>query len=58
MNKQIYRALTFGVALMLAGNLSVNAQKVTFNGEQVSLKQAFEKIESVSKYKILKFPTP
>ncbi len=52
MNKQIYRALTFGVALMLAGNLSVNAQKVTFNGEQVSLKQAFEKIESVSKYKI------
>lgn len=37
---------------MLAGNISVNAQKVTFNGEKVSLKQAFEKIESVSKYKI------
>jgi len=37
---------------MLAGSLSVNAQKVTFNGERVSLKQAFQKIESVSKYKI------
>lgn len=37
---------------MLASNLTAYAQKVTFNGEQVSLKQAFEKIESVSKYKI------
>lgn len=52
MNKKFYRALTFGVALVLAGNLSVNAQKITFNGEQISLKQAFEKIESASKYKI------
>lgn len=46
------KVLTFGLGLMLAGNISVNAQKVTFNGEKVSLKQAFEKIESVSKYKI------
>lgn len=46
------KALTFGLGLILAGNISVNAQKITFNGEQVSLKQAFEKIESVSKYKI------
>ena len=52
MNKKFYRALTLGIGLILAGNISVNAQKVTFNGEQVSLKQAFEKIESVSKYKI------
>ena len=52
MNKKFYRALTFGVSLMLAGSLAVNAQKVTFHGEQVSLKQAFEKIEAVSKYKI------
>lgn len=52
MNKKFYRALTFGVSLMLAGSLAVNAQKVTFHGEQVSLKQAFEKIETVSKYKI------
>lgn len=44
--------MTLGVSLLLAGNLAVNAQKVTFNGEQVSLKQAFEQIESVSKYKI------
>ena len=40
MNKKFYRALTFGVSLMLAGSLAVNAQKVTFHGEQVSLKQA------------------
>lgn len=52
MNKKFYRAMTLGVGLLLAGNLAVNAQKVTFNGEQVSLKQAFEQIESVSKYKI------
>lgn len=52
MNKKFYRAMTLGVSLLLAGNLAVNAQKVTFNGEQVSLKQAFEQIESVSKYKI------
>lgn len=52
MNKKFYRAMTLGGGLLLAGNLAVNAQKVTFNGEQVSLKQAFEQIESVSKYKI------
>lgn len=52
MNKKFYRAMTLGVSLLLAGNLAVNAQKVTFNGKQVSLKQAFEQIESVSKYKI------
>lgn len=52
MNKKFYRAMTLGVGLLLAGNLAVNAQKVTFNGEQVPLKQAFEQIESVSKYKI------
>ena len=52
MNMKFNKALTFGLGLMLAGNISVNARKVTFNGEQVSLKQAFEKIESVSKYKI------
>lgn len=52
MNMKINKALTFGVGLMLAGSISVNAQKVSFNGEQVSLKQVFQKIESVSKYKI------
>ena len=52
MNKKFYRAMTLGVGLLLAGELAVNAQKVTFNGEQVSLKRAFEQIESVSNYKI------
>lgn len=52
MNKKFYQALTVGFSLMLASSLTVNAQKVTFNGEKLSLKQAFEKIESVSKYKI------
>lgn len=36
MNMKINKALTFGVGLMLAGSISVNAQKVSFNGEQVS----------------------
>lgn len=49
---KFYRALTLGVGLVMAGNLSINAQNVTFNGEKLSLKKAFEKIESVSKYKI------
>ena len=52
MNKKFIRVLGLGVGLFLAGSLSVNAQKVSFNGERLSLKQAFEKIESVSKYKI------
>lgn len=52
MNMKFNKALTFGIGLMLAGSISVNAQKVSFNGEQVSLKQAFQKIESVSKFKI------
>lgn len=52
MNKKFYRVMTLGVSLLLAGNLVVNAQTITFNGEQISLKQAFERIESVSKYKI------
>lgn len=52
MNKKFYRAMTLGVGLLLAGDLAVNAQKITFNGEQVSLKRAFEQIESVSNYKI------
>ena len=52
MNKKFIRVLGLGVGLFLAGSLSVNAQKVSFNAERLSLKQAFEKIESVSKYKI------
>lgn len=52
MNKKFYRALTLGVGLMLAGGFTVNAQQVTFNGEEMTLKQAFSKIEAISKYKI------
>ena len=53
MNKKFIRVLGLGVGLFLAGSLSVNAQKVSFNGERLSLNQAFEKIESVSKYRLL-----
>ena len=38
--------------LLLAVSLSVRAQNVSFNNERLTLKQAFEKIESVSNYKI------
>ena len=38
--------------LLFAGSLSVGAQNVSFNNERLTLKQAFEKIESVSNYKI------
>ena len=51
MNKKSIRVLGLSLAL-LGGSLSMNAQKVSFNGEKLSLKQAFEKIESLSKYKI------
>ena len=44
MNMKINKVITFGVGLMLAGSLSVNAQKVTFNGERVSLKYIFRSI--------------
>ncbi|WP_373732526.1 TonB-dependent receptor [Bacteroides heparinolyticus] len=51
MKKKLVRVL-WTMALALVGSFPVNAQKVSFNGERLSLKQAFEKIESVSKYKI------
>lgn len=38
--------------LLFAGSLSLQAQNVSFNNEKLTLKQAFEKIESVSNYKI------
>lgn len=38
--------------ILLAVSLSVRAQNVSFNNERLTLKQAFEKIESVSNYKI------
>jgi TonB-linked SusC/RagA family outer membrane protein len=38
--------------MWLAGSLSLQAQNVSFNNELLTLKKAFEKIESVSNYKI------
>ena len=38
--------------MLLAGNLAVSAQTVTLDANKVSLKAAFEKIETASKYKI------
>ena len=53
MNKnRSIRVAAFCLGLMLAGSLQVHAQKVTFRDGTVSLKQAFEKIEASSKYKI------
>lgn len=52
MNKKFIRVMGLCLGLSLVGPLSLNAQKVTFNGERLSLKQVFERIESVSKYKI------
>lgn len=37
---------------LIAGYLQINAQKVSFNEGTVSLKEAFQKIEASSKYKI------
>ena len=44
--------LWISAMLLFAGSLSVGAQNVSFNNERLTLKQAFEKIESVSNYKI------
>lgn len=38
--------------LLLAGNLAISAQNVTFSSNKVTLKSAFAKIEQVSKYKV------
>ena len=40
------------LGLFVAGCLQLNAQKVSFNDGVVSLKEAFQKIEAASKYKI------
>ena len=50
--KKKNRILKLMAAMLLAGTLSLNAQNISFNNERVTLKQAFEKIESVSNYKI------
>ena len=52
MNKKFTKALTMSLGLFMMGNVALQAQNVSFNGEKLSLKQAFEKLESVSDYKI------
>ena len=43
---------TYCLCFLIAGCLQINAQKVSFNEGTVSLKEAFQKIEASSKYKI------
>ena len=38
--------------LLLAGQMTLSAQNVSFGSNKVTLKSAFEKIEKASKYKI------
>lgn len=52
MKKRRNRILRIAAVLLVAGSLSIQAQRVSFNNEQMTLKKAFEKIESVSNYKI------
>ena len=51
MIKNLNLAQKLTVSLLLSASLSAHAQKVSFNGERMSLKNAFERLESVSKYK-------
>ena len=46
------RVLKIVAALIVAGSLSLHAQNVSFNNERMTLTEAFEKIESLSNYKI------
>ena len=53
MNKHKSRRVgTYCLSLLIASCLQLNAQKVSFNEGTVSLKEAFQKIESSSSYKI------
>ena len=52
MKERRNRILKTAAIMMIAGCLSLHAQNVSFNNERTTLKKAFEKIESVSNYKI------
>lgn len=52
MKKKSKLILWITAIILFVGSLSVGAQNVSFNDERLTLKQAFEKIESVSNYKI------
>lgn len=57
MKKTSLRVSKLAGCLLLAGSLSIQAQNVSFKNERLTLKQAFEKIELVSKYKIAYNPS-
>lgn len=52
MSKKFIQVMGLSLAMMLSGGSTIFAQKVSFNGGQPTLKQVFEKIEQVSKYKV------
>ena len=52
MKERRNRILKTAAIMLIAGCLSLQAQNVSFNNERTTLKKAFEKIESVSNYKI------
>ena len=51
MNMNLKKIKGVCLCLLLFGSMTVNAQKLSFNNERTTLKKAFEKIESLSKYK-------
>ncbi|WP_455592053.1 SusC/RagA family TonB-linked outer membrane protein [Bacteroides sp.] len=51
-NKTLIRFWSLCITALIVGNMQVAAQKVTFREGTITLKQAFEKIEKASKYKI------
>lgn len=52
MNKRVICCLRLALCMLMVGTMSIHAQRVSFNGERMSLKKAFERIEQLSKYKI------
>lgn len=51
MNKRVICCLRLALCMLMVGTISIHAQRVSFNGERMSLKKAFERIEQLSKYK-------
>ena len=52
MSKRFIHVLGLSLAIMLSGGSTLSAQKVSFAGGHPTLKQVFDKIEQVSKYKV------
>ncbi|MGM9811483.1 MAG: SusC/RagA family TonB-linked outer membrane protein [Muribaculaceae bacterium] len=52
MSKRFIQVLGLSLAIMLSGGSTISAQKVSFGSEHPTLKQVFDKIEQVSKYKV------